>query len=147
MFPKGRPSPTRTHGESKRTKEYRAWCSMRRRCFNQNTRDFSLYGARGITVCGRWDSYESFLADMGRAPSPSHSLDRIDPDGNYEPGNVRWATPTEQARNTRVRRVVRVDGLRLTDAAEQAGVSVSTMWKRLRRGWSVDEAIRGTRAG
>ena len=93
-----------THGEALqagRTIEYWAWASMKRRCNNPHARGYPDYGGRGIQVCERWNRYENFLADMGRKPSPAHSLDRIDVDGNYQPSNCRWATKNQQASNTR----------------------------------------------
>jgi hypothetical protein len=73
---------------------------MKTRCLNSNSPQYANYGGRGITVCQRWiASFDAFLEDMGQRPDPSLSLDRIDPDGNYEPGNCRWADRTTQARN------------------------------------------------
>lgn len=98
------------HGHARRTyrlkstAEYRAWRAMKTRCLNPKSTRFDQWGGRGITICPQWlgpNGFTQFLADVGPKPSPSHSIDRIDNDGNYEPGNVRWATPTEQARNKR----------------------------------------------
>lgn len=78
---------------------YRAWNNLRTRCNNQRTPDYAYYGARGITVCPEWASYEKFAADVGPHPGPGWTIDRIDNDKGYMPGNVRWATRLTQSRN------------------------------------------------
>lgn len=98
------------HGDalsSGATAEYRCWSAMIQRCHNSKSSAYKNYGGRGIEVCERWRTYPNFLADMGRKPSPTLTIDRINNDGNYEPGNCRWATRSEQQRNTRVQLVVR----------------------------------------
>ena len=83
-----------------RTKEYKAWQSMKQRCYNFNRECYDHYGGRGIKVCDEWlNNFEAFLADVGPAPSSEHSIDRINNDGNYEPGNVKWSTVFEQNHN------------------------------------------------
>lgn len=88
--------------------EYRAWCDLKSRCFNPNNRAYKNYGGRGITVCDRWlgdAGFANFIADIGRRPSPEHSIDRYpDNDGHYEPDNCRWATPKQQRANQRRRK-------------------------------------------
>jgi hypothetical protein len=86
-----------------KSKEYVAWQDMKRRCYNPNSINYKNYGGRGITVCQEWlDSFDKFLADVGKAPDGYRiSIDRIDNEGNYEPSNIRWATPKEQSMNRR----------------------------------------------
>lgn len=99
-------APHIKHGEGGRSKsaEYRAWIAMKNRCLNPNQDRFADYGGRGISVCVRWlKSFENFLSDMGRKPSPLHTLDRKDNNGDYKPSNCRWATPEQQRANQRRR--------------------------------------------
>lgn len=98
-----------THGDTKNgsvTPEWRAWNNMIRRCEDPTTDRYHCYGGRGINVCTRWrDNYANFLADMGRKPTPRHSIDRKNVNGNYEPGNCRWATEKEQTANKQTRQM------------------------------------------
>jgi hypothetical protein len=126
----------RTHGMAS-SPEYTVWRSMLDRCRNPNGATYARYGGRGIAVCARWQgSFEAFYADMGPRPSPEHSIDRIDNSGNYEPGNCRWATHTEQALNKRNNRFIEWNGARLTVTqwAGRIGVSQSALSHRLSRG-------------
>jgi len=116
--------------------EYAVWKTMLARCFNEKNKNYRHYGARGIRVCDAWLDYTAFIRDMGRRPSPTHSLERVDNDGHYEPGNVRWATRHEQSRNKRNTRWVLLAGERLcqTDAALKLGISLWALRSRMRRG-------------
>lgn len=127
------------------SKEYRVWCGMKSRCSNRNIPSFSRYGGRGISVCDRWlNSYEDFLSDMGRCPK-GFSLDRIDPNGNYEPENCRWASSTTQANNTRRNICLTIDGVTMTIAqwADRTGQKRERLYYRKRRGWPDHEVLYG----
>lgn len=137
--------PNRSHGFSA-TPTYHAWRNMIDRCEKRSTINFQDYGGRGIKVCSRWrESFAAFLEDMGPKPSPGRtsSLDRIDNDGNYEPGNVRWATRIEQARNKRNNRLITINGITRCAAewCEVSGVPWSMAKSRLRRGWSEERTF------
>jgi hypothetical protein len=123
--------------------EYHTWKSMRRRCLDPRDIGFKNYGGRGITVCRRWvDSFEAFLEDVGPRPSPTHTLDRIDNSGNYEPGNVRWATWGEQARNRSDNHLVTYQGATrcLMDWSTRTGLPFHVLWDRLKK-WPVERAF------
>lgn len=125
--------------------EYKIWSQMRTRCGNPNAQKYHVYGGRGITVCERWASFANFYADMGPRPSSKHSIDRFpDNNGNYEPGNCRWATQREQMNNLRTSRWLTFDGVThtLTEWARLLGLNPSTLAGRLDRGWSVEDAFR-----
>jgi hypothetical protein len=130
-----------------RSKEWRAWHNMRSRCQYPSTSAWSDYGGRGIKVCETWarpSGFPAFLADIGLAPSPRHSLGRIDNDGDYEPGNVRWEEPTQQANNKRDSRLLTALGetKTLNDWAQSSGISSHTIAGRIDRdGWSVEAAV------
>jgi hypothetical protein len=130
-----------THGMSG-SPTVSSWREMHRRCYDSGRSDFEHYGGRGIRVCKRWHQFEPFLADMGERPEGT-TLDRIDPFGNYEPGNCRWATPTEQNRNTRANRMLTHAGrtLCLAEWAEETGIKPTTISMRLARGWPVARAL------
>lgn len=124
--------------------EYRAWSGMWTRCTNPKFVDWALYGGRGIRVCERWKSFGPFFADIGPKTSPKHSLDRIDSDGHYEPGNCRWATPKEQANNwkTRNRRIEHNgETLSLPEWALRLGIARESLRNRLDAGWPVEKAL------
>lgn len=115
--------------------EYVVWSGMKERCLNPSNTTFADYGGRGITICARWlDSFESFFADMGPRP-PGTSINRIDNNGNYEPGNCRWATPKEQAGNTRRSIIVDWQGERMTvaECARREGLPYTKLLRAVKR--------------
>jgi hypothetical protein len=137
-----------THGLSA-SLTWKSWHSMRMRCLSAGAADYPRYGGAGIIVCGEWADFTRFLSDMGERPSRAHSIDRIDPTGNYEPSNCRWATTIEQGRNKR-RTVWLTSGgekLPLTAWAERLGVRTVTLYKRHVAGWSDDDVVTRPVAG
>jgi hypothetical protein len=132
----------RTHG-MRHTPEYEAWCNMRGRCFDPKNSAYKRYGGRGIMVCKRWLKFENFIADMGLRPSPKHSLDREDNDGNYTPKNCRWATKKQQNDNTSQNRWLTLHGVTRTisDWSKHTGIRRLTIGWRLDRGWSAERAL------
>jgi hypothetical protein len=141
------------HGMA-RTLAYRRWVSMVQRCTNPNNPRFKDYGGRGITVCDQWRDFSSFIADVGM-PEPGKTLDRIDNDRGYEPGNVRWATLEEQQNNRRVNTRLTYQGQTLTVAewGRVTGFGKSVIIRRLQNGWPVEHILnqpvakRSTRKG
>jgi hypothetical protein len=129
-----------THGMSK-TREYSSWSAMRARCTNPKAHQYIYYGERGITIADRWNSFEAFYSDMGPRP-PKTTLDRIENDGNYEPGSCRWATRREQRRNRRDTKKVSMHGrtISVAEAAESLGLQYRRLKSRMRSGMSFDEA-------
>lgn len=131
------------HGRTE-TPEWKSWMHMKSRCFTPSDAKYPDYGARGITVCDRWrDSFENFLADMGPKPSRKHTIDRIDNDGNYEPGNCRWATNREQCNNRRSNVILEFRGERMnaTQWAQRLGVDPNRITARIRLGWTAERAL------
>lgn len=133
----------KTHGLSG-SKEHRAWTHMKDRCNNPNDKGYPHWGGRGITVCKRWMKFENFLKDMGSAPSPKHSIDRIDNDKGYSKKNCRWATYKQQGNNKRNNvPPLTYNGQTKTqvDWAEMLKIDRRTLWMRLRSGWSVEKTL------
>ena len=126
------------------TPTYNSWAAMKQRCFYEKNIGYSSYGGRGITVCDKWLTFEGFFEDMGIRPDGT-TLDRYpDSDGNYEPGNCRWATPIQQANNASTNQVISVNDecKTLSEWARDKGLNNgSVIAKRIERGWSVRDAI------
>lgn len=135
--------PTRSHGLSS-NEIYETWRKMRARCQKPNDANYARYGAQGISVCERWESFENFLADMGNRPE-GRTLDRYpNKTGNYEPGNCRWATSKQQQNNKLNNTGLSLDGvvMNLMQWVEKTGLPKRTITYRLRvLGWSVKRAL------
>ena len=146
---KKRAAAVTKHGHKRRgrvTVEYKTWLAIKRRCYDTKCKDYGNWGERGIRVCERWlHSFDNFLADMGERPSDKHSIDRLDPNGNYEPANCRWATMTEQGSENRRGMCATVfDGVEyqsLAAACRANGVKYTTVFQRIKTGYSVNAAI------
>jgi hypothetical protein len=132
------------------SREYRIWVAMISRCHNPNAKDYKNYGARGIKVCYRWrygenglSGYECFILDMGYRPFGDFSIDRINNDGAYEPGNCKWATRIEQMSHTRRSKFLTINGETkiLAEWARIVNVSEFSIRHRLNRGWSPEDAL------
>jgi len=134
----------RKHGLTK-SREYQAWWKARERCHNPGDRAFGRYGGRGIAMCDAWRAdFMAFYREVGQKPSAKHSLDRIDNQRGYEPGNVRWATLLMQQRNTRQNRLVTFRGetLCLAEWSQRLGIKHETLASRLTRlSWTVERAF------
>lgn len=125
------------HGAS-RSPLYDCWRGMRRRCSDPRVKAWARYGGRGIKVCAAWESFERFVADMGPRPDRWHSIDRIDNDGDYEPGNCRWATGFVQARNKpckRKRYLFDGETKTLAEWATVWGMREDLLYSRIKAGW------------
>lgn len=138
------------HGNTKHglcaSMEYSVWCAMKKRCYLKNHIGYASYGGKGVTVCARWlESFENFLADMGDRPGYEYSLDRWPAkDGNYEPGNCRWATDFEQARNRSDNVLVPLNGkmVAVSEWADATGGNAHLVYDRMtQQGWSAERAI------
>lgn len=129
----------------KQMPEYHLWKDMRQRCMNPHNGSYSYYGGRGISVAPQWEDFFVFLADVGKRPSLLHTLDRYpNQNGNYEPGNVRWATRQQQSRNRRSTRLLTYKGVTkpMSEWAEEFGLPYFTLRSRLDSyGWSIERAL------
>lgn len=126
------------------TPEYRCWMAIKNRCLNPKSRVYKDYGGRGVRICKRWLIFENFLADVGRRPTPKHTIDRFpNNNGNYQPGNVRWATRRQQIENRRSTIFVWYDGKKipLMEACRILKLANNAVWMRIQRGQTPEEAI------
>lgn len=132
------------HGMSK-SRIFKIWAGIRKRCNNPKMKSYDRYGGRGIKVCPQWDAFIGFYNDMRHGYADHLTLERINPDGDYEPNNCRWATMKEQARNKRNTKLIECGGEARTAAEweEITGANRTTIGWRLKRGWTSREAIYG----
>lgn len=133
---------SKTHGMTD-TRQYGIWCAMIRRCENKNVGSYEYYGGRGIRVCSRWHSFESFWEDMGPTYKDGLEIDRIDNDGDYCPENCRWVSRMKQMNNCSHNRKITHGGktLTLSQWERETGIDNRTIGARLNRGWSVQKTL------
>ena len=133
-----------THGRTG-TPEHRAWVHLKGRCYDTADSGYPNYGGRGIGVCDEWlHDFPALAAHVGPRPSPQHTIERIDNNQGYIPGNVKWATRTEQARNRRSNRLFTREGVTLCAAewAERYGLTTDRIHDRLQKGWDIERALK-----
>ena len=131
-------------GLTRHSPEYVAWIGIKQRCLDPKCRSYKDYGERGITICRNWEkSFRSFFKHVGPRPSPAHSLGRIDNNRNYEPGNVRWETTSQQSRNKSTTNYLTLNGITRSraDWSDLLGLGPTTVKNRLIRGWSIEKAL------
>lgn len=125
--------------------EYGVWRAMKQRCNNPNNPFYKNYGGRGIIICKEWnESFGSFILAVGRRPTKSHQLDRINNNGNYEPSNCRWATPSQNGRNRRGNNRIALKGEAhtISEWAQMTGINSGTIWSRIYKSkWSIADAL------
>lgn len=133
----------RSKSYRQRKPEYMIWAQMKNRCNSPTAQSFPDYGGRGIRVCERWHSFDSFFADVGPRPSNRHSIHRINNDGDYCPSNAHWATAYEQSRARRSNHLLTHRGQTkcVTDWARELGTIPENLFFRISHGWSVSEAL------
>jgi hypothetical protein len=135
------------HGANRchqRTPEYRAWSHMIERCTNPKSKGFINYGGRGITICDKWrNNFEAFFSNMGPRPYPEYTIERINNNGNYEPGNCKWATRQEQSENRRNVKKIELQGINRTisEWSRIFGINDETVRRRIKKGWIPKQAI------
>lgn len=132
-----------THGLAG-SPEHITWVNIRQRCENPKCSSYEKYGAKGISVCERWQTFENFLIDMGKKPTPKHTIDRFpDCTGNYEPGNCRWATMKQQQANRRHNVFVSYQGetLVIPEWSRRTGIAIETIRQRIKKGWTLDQVF------
>ncbi len=122
---------------------YTVWRSMMARCYTKTNSVYRYYGGGGISVCDRWHSYENFYTDMAGGYENGLTIDRIDCSGDYEPANCRWVTMLKQANNKRNTKTVTAFGVTasLAEICRENGADYKKTWKRLWRGWSIEDAL------